>query len=396
VARTGALDVTGRVVVLAALLGPVALFVFDNPTYGFHPELLYPPLVALLVVDLLEGRHRRALVPALVIVLVKEDGAVLLAAVVLVHFAWRLWSSRKAPPAQRRRLLATALLVLLAVTVIFAAGMALLALQSQEAGPMLRNAEPRLLRALKILDRTVMGEARAFHGERLRAGLVGYVLVSGVLLLPLGRRLPRGLALFALAGPVIVTLLVVSSAHYRFQLMLWPPRLAHLLALVVACLACASSPPGEAVSRRGWVALAVLVLFSWTGQVVLLGRFGYSPADRLDPVALVTGRGLQVSAYPPKEVELLRCVASRLPGGFPVMVAGARAPLFHRQSLVFEGLERVAWHTPRLRVVGREGLPAGRETGWCVGPGASEVVVVAECDIVPSIEGCARATVRAP
>jgi hypothetical protein len=388
VARTTALDQTGRVVVLAALLGPVAFFVFDNPAFGFHPELFYPPLVALLVMDLLEGRHRRAILPAVVMLLVKEDGAVLLAAVLLVYFAWRLWSSREAPRAERRRLMATAALTLLVVTVIFAAGMTLLALQSEATGPMLRNAEPRLLRSLKILGRTVAGEARSFHGERLRAGLTGYALVCGLLLLPLGRRLPRGLALFLLSAPVIVILLSVSSAHYRFQMMLWPPRLAHLLALVVACLAHASAPPTASPSRRGKVALAVLVLISWSGQLALLNQVGYSPLARLNPTALVSGRGFLVSAYPADEVRLLRCVAAHLPGGLPVEVTGALHAFFHRQSIVFKRFEKVAWHSPRLRVVARTDLPAEREKGWCLGPAAGEVAVEAECDLIPAIEGC--------
>jgi hypothetical protein len=236
---------------------------------------------------------------------------------------------------------------------------------------------------------TIQGEARSFHWERLRVGLIGYALISGVLLLPLGRRLLRGLALFGLSAPVIVVLLSVSSAHYRFQLMLWPPRLAHLLALVVACLAYASAPRVTSLSRRGRAALAILVLLSWSAQIALLSRVGYSPAARLDPTALVSGQGHLVSAYPAPEVAFLRCVAARLPGGLPVEVAGARHPLFHRQSIVFEGLEEVAWHPPRLRVVTQGNLRSHREAGWCVGPEVGEVAVEAECALIPAVEGCA-------
>ena len=386
VARTSALGGTGRIAVLAGLVGPVALFVFDNPAWGFHPELLYPSLAALLSVDLLEGRHRRALLPAGLMLLVKEDGAVLLATVLLVHFAWRLWRLRGASRDERRRMLALAVLTLFVVTIVFAAGMALLAIQSDEAGPMQQNAEPRVLRSLKIVTRTLEGEVSPFHRERLRVGLVGYALVGLALLLALGRRFPAGTALFLLSAPILVTVLTVSSAHYRFQMMLWPPRLAPLLGLLVACLAHAVSAPAPSPSRRAtWVA-AGLAVVSWAVQLLLLSRVGYWPGERLDPARLVSGRGQLVAALPETDVSVLRCAAGRLPGGLPVSAPAGRHPFFHRQSIVFDGFEANAWRPARLRIA-----PAGAQTreGWCAGPRTRDLVIEGECDIVPLLEGCA-------
>jgi hypothetical protein len=388
VARTPALGAPGRIAVLAGLVGPVALFVFDNPAWGFHPELLYPSLAALLSLDLIEGRHRRALVPAGLMLLVKEDGAVLLATLLLVHFAWRLWRLRGAPRDEVRRMLAVALLSLLVVTIIFAAGMTLLALQSDEAGPMQQNAEPRVLRSLKIVARTLAGEVSPFHGERLRVGLVGYALVGMALLLALGRRLPGGVALFLISAPILVTVLTISSAHYRFQMMLWPPRLAPLLGLLVACLAHAVSPPAPSPPRRAMWNAGGLALVSWAAQLLLLTRVGYRPAERLDPTRLLTGRGQLIATLPDSEVSLLRCLAHRLPGGLPVSAAGGRHPFFHRQSIVFDEFEGNAWHPARVRVGPVAALDGDTPEGWCPGPRAGDLGVVAECDLVPELEGC--------
>ena len=383
VARAPSLDGPGRLAILAGLVGPAALFVFDNPAWGFHPELLYPPLAALLTLDLLEGRHRRALLPAGLMLMVKEDGAVLLATVLLVHFAWRLWRLRGAPREERRRMLAVAFVTLLAVTVVFVAGMGVLALQSDEAGPLQQNAEPRVLRSLKIVTRTLAGEVSPFHGERLQVGLVGYALLGAALLLPLGRRLPGGAALFLLSAPFLVTVLVVSSAHYRFQMMLWPPRLAPLLGLLVACVAHAASPPDRSPSKRATWAAAGLALVSWTVQVLLLSRVGYSPGERLDPTRLASGRGQLVATVSEADVRVLRCTAGRLPGGLPVSAPGGRHPFFHRQSIVFDGFEANVWHPARVRVA-----PPGTlaREGWCAGPRTRDLAVEAECDLVPLLE----------
>jgi len=388
VARTSALDRPGRIAVLTGLIGPVALFVFDNPAWGFHPELFYPPLVALLVLDLLEGRTRRALLPAVGMLIVKEDGAVLLATVLLVHFAWRLWRLRGGPREERRKVLAVALLTLFAVTVLFAAGMALLALQSEETGPGQQNAELRLLRSLKIVERTLAGKVSPFHRERLAGGLVGYVLVGGALLIALGRRFPGGAGLFLLSAPILIVVLTVSSAHYRFQMMLWPPRLAPLLGLLVACLAHGASPPARSPSRWSTWAAAGSALVSCAVQLLLLSRVGYWPAERLDPRVLRSGRGQLISLIPEAQVRLLRCVAHRLPRGLPVSVAKVRHPFFHRQSIVFEEFEQNAWHPARLRVAPIAVVEASKRDGWCVGPQGGGLAVEAECALVPLLEGC--------
>ena len=388
VARTPALAGPGRIAVLAGLVGPAALFVFDNPAWGFHPELLYPPLVALLSVDLLEGRYRRALLPAAVMLVVKEDGAVLLATVLLVHFAWRLWRLRGAPRQERRRMLAVAFLTLFAVTAVFVAGMGFLALQSNETGPLQHNAEPRVLRSLKIVTRTLAGEVSPFHGERLRIGLVGYGLLGAALLLALGRRIPGGVALFGLSAPFLIAVLTVSSAHYRFQMMLWPPRLAPLLGLLVACLAHSASPPEHPSSKRATWAAAGLALASWAVQILLLTRVGYSPGERLDPIRLVSGRGQLVSTVPETDVRVLRCAAGRLPGGLPVSAPGGRHPFFHRQSIVFDEFEASAWHPARVRIAPVETVEAQLPAGWCAAPLTGDLAVAAECELAPLLEGC--------
>ncbi len=398
VVSTGALDLCGRLAILAGFLSPIAYFAFDHRRWGFHPELCYPPLALLLALELADGRRRRAILVGALVVLVKEDGAVLCASVLLAHFAWRLPVLRDGSREERRRAIAGALAGLLAVTLAFALGMAALVAAGRGSAATQATAAPRILGSLRILGQTLAGPGDPDALLRLQRGLAGYALMGALLLLPLGRRLPRGLLLLLVSSPPLVTVLLVSSSGYGFGLMLWPPRIATLLALVVACLVFASSTPSSraasttAALRPPWSAAGVgaLVLVSWGLQLPLLARVRYSPWPRLHAGALLEERGYTLSRLPRKEVRFVRCIAERLPAGLPVFSATDIHPLFHRQSLVLGGLEAHALQRPRLRVVASsEGAAAGEGTP-CRGPRVGGLVVEAECGLLPLVADCDR------
>lgn len=388
VARAAALDLPGRLAVLAGLLGPIAYYVFDNPVWGFHAELCYPPLATLLAVELLEGRTGRAIVVALLIVLVKEDGAVLDAAVLVAYFAGRLWSLRAGASEERRKAMRAAFLSLLAVTVVFLVGMTVLSVAGQSLAPTETTSSPRLAKALRILALTLTGDARPVQRTRLLEGLTAYAFTAALLLLPLGRRLHRGLMLIVLSAPPVIVVLAVSSAIYRFELMVWPPRLALLVGLAVACIVFAWPTPTRLASARTAAGVAVLIALSWGLQVLLLSHIGYSPWPRLDARALLRGGGYRASTVPPHEMRFLRCVAGRLPRGLPVLAPRGLVPVFHHQSIVFEGLEAHAWHPPRLSVVSSTAAAAGGTA--CRGPQVGNLAVEAECGLLPLVGDCGR------
>lgn len=71
--------------IIALLLGPIGFYLFDDILYGWHVELLYVPLNILFAVDLVEKR-KRAWLWALLMVLNREDGAVLCCSTQLLCF----------------------------------------------------------------------------------------------------------------------------------------------------------------------------------------------------------------------------------------------------------------------------------------------------------------------
>jgi hypothetical protein len=378
------LDLTGRLAVLCALLGPLSYYVFDNPGTGFHIETCFPALAAWLALELVAGRPRAAALLVALIVLIKEDGPVLCFSVLTAFFAWRLVALRGAAPAARRRVTRRALVSLGAVTLVFLAGMALLHYVGERAPAQLERSTPRVDRSLRILELTVSGEARELQRRRLIEGTGAWAETVLLLLLPLGRRFPRGLGLFLLSAAPVLVVMAIASALYRFELMMWPPRLAPLTGLLLACVVVASSTP----RRPEPAALtAALVLLSCGLQVVMLGGMGYRFWHRLDVVSLAESRGYVSSRVPPAELALVRCVARLLRAGLPGEVPRDLQAVFHRQSLVLEGLEDHAWHAPRLRVV--DALAVGRlAQGACLGPRKGGLAIEAECPLIPLLAGC--------
>jgi hypothetical protein len=386
VAFAATLDLPGRVALLGGHLGPIAYAVFDNPVFGFHPELCYPPLCVLLALDLREGRSRRAILFAALMVLVKEDGAVLCACVLVAFFAPRLWALRAASPQERRPVAAAAARSLLAATLAFAAGMALLWVMGRMLPQPQETASARVLDSLRKLGYAVAG-----HGllrENLLWGLAGYVAVCVLTLLPLGRRLFRGLMLLLVASPPLLAVLVLGAGPYRFRYMLWPHRLAALLGLAAVCfvLSCAASASS---GRRTMARVLALVALSWAAQLFVLSRSeGYSAWARLDAPALLKGAGTRASEVPGEDLRFLRCLGERLPPGLAVSAIGDLHPLFHRQSVVFEARAAYALSAPRLRVVSASADGAPLAEGFCREPRVGGFAVEAECGLLPLVEGC--------
>jgi hypothetical protein len=383
-ARCARLDPVARLVVLVGSLGPLAFYVFDNPHWGFHPELLYPPLALLLALELLAGWSWRSVALCAVVVLVKEDGALVCAAVVTAHTVWRVRSARAVSKAEARRAGRAGLLALLVLAVVFVAGLALLSYMSQHHAGTQQTSDGRLAPAVRAVVRTLGGYGRIRLHRVLEASGM-YLLMSLSMLLPLGRRLPRGLLLLACAGPPLVATLLVSSAAYRFNMMLWPPRVATLQAGVVAALVFASlAPPGRRPARLAVVALLAAV--SWAGQLGVLHRMGYPIADRL--AALGSAFGPPRSPLGRAEDRYLRCAASHLPGGLPVSAGWTTHPLFHRQSIVLATLEEHAWHPPRVRVAWAAESAEPTDPAECRGPRVGVFVLEGECDLLARVAVC--------
>src|SRR5262249_7256609 len=172
---------------LAYLFGPIAFWIWDDPTYGWHIELLYLPLAVLFVAAANRG-SRVLWVWAAALVLLREDGAVVVCSLELVS----TWGRLAAFPWSRRALCPTVRIALVWLAV-FGAGFAWLRFTQPEL-------EGRFGRAAHFVAASLPGARSALALSVLFALLL---LASGLVLAT-----PRRAALAALGA---VPLLVVAA-----------------------------------------------------------------------------------------------------------------------------------------------------------------------------------------
>lgn len=388
VARTSALDFPGRVALLAGLVSPLAFYVFDDGVWGgFHPELCYPPLATLFVLGLVERRAFTAALAACATVLVKEDGALVCGGVLVAFFARQLWDARAGPAPERRLLLRRTVLSAALSALVFLAGLALLWWVGRASPEGQTTAAERAGRALATLARTLAGDAVPGRRSALLLQLASHATLTALLLAPLASaaRLARAAALVLATGGPLLAVVIVSDAHYKFMDLLWAPRAATLLAFVLGCGAVAATGPAPAPRRAR---LAAFALASWVLQVLFLGSLGYRIGHRLDLPALWAGRGYARANLPEAELRAWGCVARRLPSGLPVASIPELFPIFHRQSIVFEGLEAKAPEPARLRVF--RVAPGGADARRCIAAAGLPYCVEATPEVEATIAGCTR------
>ncbi|HYG14459.1 MAG TPA: hypothetical protein VEC12_01820, partial [Bacteroidia bacterium] len=70
-------------------LGPYAFWLYDDPWFGFHTEMLYIPLGFIFFISLVRQQAVISVICGLLMVLVKEDGAVVAACLHLFHLSAR-------------------------------------------------------------------------------------------------------------------------------------------------------------------------------------------------------------------------------------------------------------------------------------------------------------------
>lgn len=340
---TAARDGAGRLVqqgatVAALSLGPVAFWIWDNPVYGWHAEILYLPLAVLFALSLERGARWSWLWAAL-IVLNREEGAVLAWS---VHLLWILNGDPATPRRWRRAALATA-----GWLAVFLLGLAWLRL--------LAGSPPqRLTQALGFLSRLVEDpELRGAAVQEARRWLV--LVAAGLLPLAAVRAWRRLGWTVLLALPVFAVTLVGAATYasyaglFTLHGVLWPPRFVLVWSLVAAGLLLRRPQPDPGKARSapwGWVlacGVSLAVQYEWLERAR-----GYVLADRVIP-SRAAGQ-LPASRLSPAEKRFLSCLEDRVPVRTPVATDGSLFRYFHGHDLVWPDRAGAAWAPPALVV----------------------------------------------
>jgi hypothetical protein len=219
----------------------------------------------------------------------------------------------------------------------------------------------RITESLNIITATLTGTGNPEWGERLRRGLLYYLLIALAFGILLQRELFFYLSVAVPASAPVFVVLMVTSGSYGFGNLFWAPRVATQLASLLGTLVVVAwSTAGDsrvspkAASNVKWARVSAVVgviVASWALQMLVTrSAIDYRILPRLNLPSLISGEDLRSSRLSSAELNFARCLARELPANFPVSSHGPQSPVFHRQDLSFPGIDANAVKPPLIFV----------------------------------------------
>lgn len=325
-------------VLAVMLLGPVWFWLNDHPGIGWHPELTYLPISLLFLVVLLAGQTGWCWLVGGLMVLVKEDGALLAGAIHLAVLCVRYLV------ADRQRSIFGILtqvrfwLVLVGWAALFMAGMIFLSYKNHAVEP-----EPRLQQALNVIGKGLHDPI--FIRKHLSLFLqTGLLLIPSIALLLYGlyranwRQTGSVLLVYALAQMALTVSNGVQGATYYgtnplFDLvsLTWPPRFVLVYAFSVVYVLTvwflfepAKQPPS--VWQR---VLAGAVLVAIQLPIVQYVRPDFRLFASLHDAVTYRFDPQKQPLLPPADVAMIEQLARTIPPRSNVFVFDYLIPFFH-------------------------------------------------------------------
>ena len=328
----------------AVVFGPISFWMWDEPVYGWHPELLIAPLSVLFCCALL-ARRRTAWLWASLLVPTHESAPLVAGGIhLLVHL-----SERDRFPRREEARVPRWLAIGLGWATLFVGGLVLLALVRRVTGNTLQAGRMNVaITALMHSMSNPMSRAAVIRMTIDAAKLMGACL----LLLTVGAAVYRPVALLACALPLWGIGLISSMAYLPdgvdavvSQGLTWPSRFVLLWSILAVglILSIHMSPVGvhsPPVRRAVRVVLATAACI--LTQVLLLGVVrGYRVSSTL--ARLGSNSSMPSARLSRAEDRFLRCLSDRLPANSPVAVHGSLFARFHRHEIVWPNhVERAA------------------------------------------------------
>ncbi|HUF18198.1 MAG TPA: DUF2079 domain-containing protein [Thermoanaerobaculia bacterium] len=305
---------------LIFFLGPVSFWLWDDAPYGWHAQILFPPLCLALAAGFL-GDRRIALLAGILLILLHEQGAILCWA---IHFTWivvRAGAEQSRSPWKRLALVTAGWLS------VFICGLLLQSLFHD-------GDQSRLSTSIARLELITRPPVRAEFIASIVDCLL--LLLSGlVLLLAIGNR--RAMAAAFLSILVLFVPATIAAMPYslwwpelRNHAFAWPPRFVAMWSYLAACTLIAIWYGALQSRLRSSRTLAlVLVVVSLSLQFgILEWRRGYSMFERVGNV--MKGVPTRVTQ---QERDFLECLAGSIPPRSEVMTPPWLFSIFHHHYM---------------------------------------------------------------
>jgi len=368
---------------VAYLFGPVGFWIWDDPFYGWHGELLFLPLSVLFACALERRSRQRALWGAL-LVLLREDGPVVACSIQLLH----VWLRASGPIWSGPGLLRSARVAAVWLTVL-GVGLSI----QRWAHPL---ATHRLSDALSSFGRVVTDQEALLALMTSTAGAL--LLFGSGLLIVAGRcRWPALVASLPVLGVAILGTLAYDLRGMVGHGPTWACRFVMLWGILGVAVAASPGRDGlQSSATTFWSSMVASVV----AQAALLTLFaGYYPTRRLAQ-ALPGADNILAAQLSERERSFLACLRDSLPTDTAVAAHARLFAYFHRHDLVWASYPQNAWRQPQVVVCESRGsLPKDRgcprlqaavlRAGFQLKETAG-ITVAYDPLLAPNLEGCSR------
>jgi hypothetical protein len=323
---------------ITIVLGPFSFWMYDNPHYGFHPELVYIPLGLIFAVSLFKNQRWVSVPAAILMLTVREDGAVVVACIQLLYFVLQ-WVACNIT--RKQWLLRSALWGAVWV-VVFVAGIIYLKKQNAEGGDRLSEA---------------LGRIKAQNPEDIKAYFKGIFLHFSKLLLPfvlfivylrvINYKAALAFVIFLL--PIIAVNIISGFVYFPAQYfsLTWTPRFSLTFTLLLAfgaySLLLFSKPWFRPAFVNFLLALAIGYYgFKWQKKL-LHTEVEYSYQQQA--IKIFKEQHPQTYYH---HWDSVRRVARVLPPMYPVAPPNKLFGYFHKQDVIWTNRVKVGWVLPRM------------------------------------------------
>ncbi|MGK7924223.1 MAG: hypothetical protein AB4290_03040 [Spirulina sp.] len=330
------------------IFGPIGFWIYDHPVYGFNPDLLYLPLSILLVASLVK-QSKAAWFWSVLIILVKQDGAVLCCSIYLLfEFLQPLPQLNGSKTKQYIRKFLKLALISMFWLVIFAIGMLVMSLMQYDPS---ESRLVLLLQAIAEYTREPEFSSIVFTGFRN----LFLLSLGGFLFYLVGLPIPSLIYTLICSIPLIVVD-SISSFLYGLETFpdnfIWEPRFVKLWSLLIAGIMISifqakdtNDRPKNRKQHIFKLSLVVLIclmvqhysLLEVTRYHWLEDRFVYSLAGKRSGDVIDT----QVRGF-------LDCLANNIPHETSILTNTFLFAQFHQYDLVWPGFIDTAWEFPKI------------------------------------------------
>ena len=322
-------SVVESLILISIFFSPLTLWLFDNPTYGWHPELLFFPLALGYGVSLIRGSNAAWLFVSLLL-LTREDGAVVAFS---AHAATLIFKTLSSEDNKKTKV---PLLLIKRLTLISLIYLGLFIVSMMILGEFAQSRVDGALQASKSVP--YLWIARDFANLTiLSLPLAPYsVLVRKKSIVPA--------TLTALLPLLIVNVVAILAYSSNLELMTshgltWPARFAPWLGCLAIPFALSLFLPAKPEQHNPkWPSVGlglVLITVSFALQIAALNYVrGYSFFDRLTQAFSDTHPSNWSHTFSKRNIKLLRCLAKTLPKDTTIITSNNLLSLFHQQDIM--------------------------------------------------------------